>query len=366
MFHPKTTITLPDGKEVQAIAPVVISASRATDIPAFYAEWFMHRLYTGYCVWRNPYNNQPQYISFKNLKVIVFWTKNPAPLIPYLAEIDRMGIKYYFQYTLNDYVEENYEPGLPPLEDRVSTFIQLSDLIGREKVIWRFDPLIITSPHFNGEAKLVPEKDVQYGTLTVDTLGNRIYKLGKDLHGKTNKLVFSFVDIDEYSKLADLKASYKMIPFGSGNMLKMAEHFQKLKQIWYDEYAWKVDIATCGEKFDLDKYGISHNRCIDPDLIVKLFGEDKELYNYIRHGKLTSEDLDSKPELDGDKVKDKGQRLACGCMLSKDIGSYNTCGHFCRYCYANKYADMESTKKNMSNHNPYGESIINVSASYAT
>ena len=106
MFHPKTTITLPDGTEVQAIAPVIVSASRANDIPTFYSEWLMNRLRAGYCVWRNPYNGQPQYVSFKNLKVIVFWTKNPAPLMPRLKEIDEMGVKYYFQYTLNNYVEE--------------------------------------------------------------------------------------------------------------------------------------------------------------------------------------------------------------------------------------------------------------------
>lgn len=342
MFHPKAALTLPDGTNVQSIAPVIVSASRATDIPAFYSEWLMNRLRTGYCVWRNPYNGKPQYVSFKNLKVVVFWTKNPAPLIPYLKEIDDMGIKYYFQYTLNDYVAENFEPGLPPLDERVETFTKLSRLIGPERVIWRFDPLILA----------------ETSKLTLGTLGNRVYMLGKRLAHKTNKLVFSFVDISEYSKLSNLVDTYGMKSFTPDEMEKMGEYMYKIKQLWLLRYGWDVDIATCGEKFDLNRYGISHNRCVDPDLIVGLFGEDRELYNYVRHGKLTSDDLDGKAELDSGDVKDKGQRLACGCMLSKDIGSYNTCGHFCRYCYANKFADMESTKKNISNHRPSGETIV--------
>lgn len=355
MFHPKTTITLPDGKEAQAIAPVIVSASRATDIPAFYSEWLMNRLRAGYCVWRNPYSGQPQYVSFKNLKVIVFWTKNPAPLMPRLKEIDEMGVKYYFQYTLNNYVEENFEPGVPPIESRIETFLKLSRLIGPEKVVWRFDPLILTSP---SRHELAPGDFVEYAKLTPEALGNRIYLLGNRLAKSTDKLVFSFVDIDEYSKLSDLKDTYRMLPFTQENVDLMCGYMQQLKTIWHERFGWDVDIATCGEKYDLEKYGITHNRCVDPDLIIRLFGDDKELYNYIRHGKLTSDDLDGKAELDGGDVKDKGQRLACGCMLSKDIGSYNTCGHFCRYCYANKYADMESTKRNMSAHDPEGESII--------
>ena len=103
----KLTITLPNGSTVEAIAPVIISASRSTDIPAFYAQWFINRLRAGYCVWYNPFNQQQKmYISFKNCKVVVFWTKNPKPILPYLHELDEKGIHYYFQFTLNDYAKE--------------------------------------------------------------------------------------------------------------------------------------------------------------------------------------------------------------------------------------------------------------------
>ena len=145
MVSDKHNITTDKGEKVEATAPVIISASRSTDIPAFYAKWFFNRLAKGYCTWYNPFNiNQKMYISFERCKVIVFWTKNPAPIIPYLPELDKRGIHYYFQVTLNDYVKEGFEPNVPSVEERVETFKALSNLIGKEKVIWRFDPLIIT------------------------------------------------------------------------------------------------------------------------------------------------------------------------------------------------------------------------------
>lgn len=129
------------GLFVDAQAPVIISASRATDIPAFYAKWFINRLKAGYVIWHNPFNQQPMYVSFKNCKVIVFWTKNPKPLIPLLHKIDQAGLHYYFQFTLNDYMKERLEPNVPPLDARIKMFKELSNPIGKEKVIWRFDPI---------------------------------------------------------------------------------------------------------------------------------------------------------------------------------------------------------------------------------
>ena len=106
MSTEKIKIKTQYGQIVEASAPVIISASRSTDIPAFYAKWFFNRLAKGYCVWYNPFNRQPLYISFKNCKVIVFWTKNPEPIIPYLTELDKRGIHYYFHVTINDYEKE--------------------------------------------------------------------------------------------------------------------------------------------------------------------------------------------------------------------------------------------------------------------
>ena len=179
----KLTITDQNGVTHDATAPVIISASRSTDIPAFYAKWFFNRLEAGYCVWYNPFNQRPMHISFKNCKFIVFWTKNPEPILPYLKELDKRGIKYYFQFTLNDYENEKFEPCLPKLEKRIETFKELSQKIGKERVIWRFDPLILTP------------------NLTTRDLLKRIWNIGNKIFGCTEKLVFSFVDVAAYKKV---------------------------------------------------------------------------------------------------------------------------------------------------------------------
>ncbi|EFC75760.1 hypothetical protein HMPREF0649_01192, partial [Segatella buccae D17] len=183
MINGKEFLKTEQGKTVEATAPVIISASRSTDIPAFYAKWLFNRLTKGYCVWYNPFNQQPMYISFKNCKVMVFWTKNPKPIIPYLSELDKRGIHYYFQVTLNDYVNEGFEPNVPPVSKRIEVFKKLSQMIGKERIIWRFDPLIVT-----------PQ-------LTPRMLLTRIWHIGNELKGYTDKLVFSFVDVKAYRKV---------------------------------------------------------------------------------------------------------------------------------------------------------------------
>lgn len=182
-MNEKVTITTRNRAQVEAQAPVIISASRSTDIPAFYAKWFINRLREGYCVWYNPFNQQPMYVSFKNCKVVVFWTKNPEPIMPYLHELDQRGIHYYFQVTLNDYKDEHLEPNVPSVEHRVEVFKKLSDMIGHDRVIWRFDPLIVTPD-------ITPRK-----------LLTRIWHIGNMLKGYTDKLVFSFVDVKTYRKV---------------------------------------------------------------------------------------------------------------------------------------------------------------------
>lgn len=338
-----------NGEIVDGIAPVIISASRSTDIPAFYAKWFINRLRAGYCVWYNPFNQKPMYISFEKTKVVVFWTKNPEPLIPYLPELDRRGIHYYFQVTLNDYVNEGFEPNVGPVEQRVEVFKRLSDLIGKERVIWRFDPLIVT-----------PQ-------LTARQLLTKVYHVGNQLKRYTDKLVFSFIDVRAYRKVQN--NLIKETPFytretvenaePSGNYLvELVEGLAKLRDHWISE-GWNLSLATCGESIDLDKYGIEHNRCIDGELMERLFAEDKELVYYLRTGKLPEPDLFGNiPELPADRkdLKDKGQRKVCGCMISKDIGMYNTCRHFCVYCYANTSKDV--ILNNKDRHNDDSESII--------
>lgn len=140
----KTSLILENGSAVQAACPVIVSASRSTDIPAFYTDWFFHRLKTGYSVWTNPFNGVKSYVSYAKTRFIVFWSKNPLPLLPYLDTLREKNIGCYIQYTLNNYEAEGLEPGVPPLERRIDTFLKLSAHLGKQAVIWRFDPLVLT------------------------------------------------------------------------------------------------------------------------------------------------------------------------------------------------------------------------------
>ena len=347
----KIHIKTDSGELVEAQAPIIISASRSTDIPAFYAQWFINRLRAGYVVWYNPFNRSKVYVSFAKCKVVVFWTKNPKPLIPLLEELDKRGIHYYFQFTLNDYIEEGFEPGVPKLEERVETFKKLSSLIGKEKVIWRFDPLIMTSQQ------------------TVRGLLKKIWHVGNQIKGYTDKLVFSFVDVKDYKKVQSnfvketnyyTKEDVLSAEWSKEKMEEMAEGIAKLRDVW-KEQGWPITLATCAESVELERFGIEHNRCIDGELMKEIFKEDEDLVYYLKYGEMPPENslfppsLD-RPALSAKKMKDKGQRKLCGCMVSKDIGMYNTCRHLCVYCYAN--TSKELVLKNKEKHNDNSESII--------
>jgi len=338
-----------NGDVVTGKAPVIISASRSTDIPAFFTKWLMNRIEKGYCVWYNPFNkSKPYYVSFKNAKVFVFWTKNPKPLMPFLKELDNRGIHYYFQFTLNDYELEGFEPSLPKLEQRVETFKNLSNLIGKDKVIWRFDPLILSNQ------------------LTVMDLLKKIYYLGNKIKGYTGKLVFSLVDVMAYKKVQNnlirdsayfSRSNIFKAEFTNEDTNELASGLQKIHQSWKDG-GWAIQLATCGEKIDLSKYGILHNKCVDDDLLREQFNSDNELMYFLDFGKLPIKayELFSSDNIKKKTLKDKGQRIECGCIVSKDIGMYNTCRHNCVYCYAN--TSLKIVEKNFSKHNLDSESII--------
>ena len=349
MAFEKTILKTDTGAIVEAIAPVIISASRSTDIPAFYAKWFINRLAKGYCAWYNPFNQQKMYISFKKCRVVVFWTKNPEPIIPYLHELDERGIHYYFQVTLNDYEKEGFEPNVAPLEKRIETFKNLSQKIGKEKVIWRFDPLIIT-PNIGPKELL-----------------KRIWTIGNQLKGYTDKLVFSFVDVKAYQKVQNNMVKETMIftkedidkaEANHAQRIEIVEGLKKIRGAWLQE-GWKIEMATCAEDIDLEVYGIEHNRCIDSELMKRIFANDEELVYYLHTLKWPERDIFGQiPPIPqkNKNVKDTGQRKLCGCMVSKDIGMYNTCRHLCVYCYAN--TSKELVLKNATRHNDDCESII--------
>ena len=345
----RVQITTDSGETAEAVAPVILSASRSTDIPAFYSKWFFNRLSKGYCVWYNPFSRKKVYVSFKNTKVIVFWTKNPKPVLPYLHILDEMGIHYYFQVTLNDYENEGFEPCVPSLKSRIDTFRELSSMIGKERVIWRFDPLILT-----------PSLDVRQ-------LLTKIWHVGNAIKGCTEKLVFSFADVSCYRKVQNnliketglfTRDSVCRAELSPAEIYETAAGLMKIREAWAAK-DWNVSMATCAETADLESFGIKHNSCIDADLMERLFGDDRELVYFLHTGKLPEPDLfGSVPEIPAERknLKDPGQRKACGCIISKDIGMYNTCRHFCAYCYAN--TSREIVDRNKYRHTWDKKSII--------
>lgn len=295
--HPTISLRNDNGTEILAQIPLIVSASRATDIPAFYSDWFFHRLDMGYVRWRNPFSGQDSYVSFANTRFIVFWSKNPAPLLSHLSTLKVRRIGCYIQYTLNDYEAEGLEPNVPTLTQRINTFRRLVDALGIGAVVWRFDPLILTD------------------RINIDTLLRKIARIADALVGYTEKLVFSFADIESYKKVSR-NLRQNGINYREWDEDSMCEFALRLSTLNRDN--WDFRLATCAERIDLSEYGIAHNRCIDSELISRIAPDDAVLQNFLYNA-----------------GADSGQRKACGCILSKDIGAYNTCSHGCLYCYAN-------------------------------
>ena len=342
----KATLRRENGERVDMQTPHIVSASRSTDIPAFYADWFFHRLGVGYSAWTNPFNGVRSYVSYKLTRFIVFWSKNPRPLLAYLPYLKERRINCYVQFTLNDYEPEGFEPSVPGLQERIDTFRRLVDMLGVGGVVWRFDPLVLTEQ------------------TDIDTLLEKIRNIGDQLRGYTEKLVFSYADIKSYSKVTRnlTKNNIAYREWDEAGMRRMAEGIAGLNN------AWHYQMGTCAEKIDLQEYGIEHNHCVDLDLIVRRAYNDPELMHFLG---IKIED----PQLFGSTPgaiilpdgrlatttkdhKDPGQRTACGCIISKDIGQYNTCVHRCVYCYANANCDI--ARQNYARHltDPTGESIV--------
>ncbi|MDR0486048.1 MAG: DUF1848 domain-containing protein [Elusimicrobiota bacterium] len=267
---------------------MIISASRRTDIPAFYSDSFMNALRAGFILVKNPFNFQnisKIILSPKDIDLIVFWTKDPRPLMRYLDEIDGLGYKYYFQFTITPYGRD-IEKNIADKNEIIEAFKSLSKKIGFQKVILRYDPVLINGKydlffHFKAFERLIEK-----------------------LSGYTQRVVFSFLDF--YRKTEKNLKGGGAREITTGEMRQIAETFSNITS------KQNLSLETCAEGIDLQEFGIKHSKCIDGDLIEKILGRSI-----------------------ADKNKKDDNRLYCGCMKSKDIGSYNTCRHFCLYCYAN-------------------------------
>jgi DNA repair photolyase len=298
-----------------------------------------------FCPFANGNTNKKRKCRF-----IVFWSKNPEPLLEHLDELKDRNISCYIQYTLNDYEKEGLEKGVPALEERIDTFKRLVDKLGKGRVIWRFDPLILTD---------------QIG---LDDVLRKVENIGDQLQGYTEKLVFSYADIASYKKVrSNLEKSH--INYQEWTELQMEEFARRLSEL---NGKWHFQLATCGEKIDIGRYGIQHNRCVDDELMVRFAHHDKALMDFLGVEIKTVENSlfgtepvpasairlgETQYALKKRDNRDKGQRQFCGCMVSKDIGEYNTCPHFCEYCYAN--SSKEKVVENYEKHEikPLGEAI---------
>jgi hypothetical protein len=268
---------------------LIFSASRRTDIPAFFGEWFLERLRCGDVAARNPVNTrQITRFTFNPACVdcIVFWTKNPAPFMKYLDSIDELGYAYYFQFTITPY-EKDLEQNLDK-RGITDTFIRLSERIGRDRVVWRYDPVIINDRY------------------PVSFHVDRFCGMAEQLCGHTEKCVISFVD--GYRFLADAMRRYGITELQPQHIESLAGQICRA----LDALPSRITIAACCEKIDLAEYGIQRNACVDGELITRITGVRREYR------------------------KDPSQRAGCRCVQSRDIGAYSTCRHTCVYCYAGR------------------------------
>lgn len=281
---------------------MILSVSRRTDIPAFYSDWLLNRLKEGYVLVPNPRNpsrySQVQ-LSPQTVDCIVFWTKNPREMILKLDTISAMGYDFYIQFTLTPYGRE-VEAFLPDKKELIETFQKLSAILGPKRVIWRYDPVILTD-----------QMDVAYHLECFE-------KMAGLLQGCTDRCVFSFLDF--YARLGTTLRELGAFPIQEGDMFRIGEGFSQ------SAHKYGIQLSTCCESVDLSQFGITHASCIDGDLIEELTGCRLR------------------------KRKDTGQRPGCGCMESVDIGSYDSCTHGCRYCYG--VFSQERARKNRENHDP--------------
>lgn len=289
---------------------MIISASRRTDIPAFYAEWFMNRIRAGFCIVPNPMNaKQTPVVSLRpeDVEAIVFWSKNPAPLLPYLDELDKRGFHYYFQFTLNDYPRA-LEPNVPSFNARLETFRELSERVGASRVVWRYDPIVISN------------------FTNYDFHRERFACIAQEIAGMTQRVMISIVDFYKKTErhLALLEKEEGFIFQRDLTVLNDIDLL--LKDLAGIAKENNIEIYTCAEEKDYSQVGVTPGRCIDSTIITRIMGRNI-LYK-----------------------KDPYQRESCLCNVSKDIGLNNTCMHGCPYCYATM--DYAMAQRKYKEHDP--------------
>jgi len=281
----------------------IVSASRRTDIPAFYAPWLMNRIRAGFCVYPNPFFPQKHYrVSLRSEDVLgfVFWTRHAAPLMPRLPELDRAGFPYYFQYTVVGY-PRTVDARCPPPAAAARTFCALSRQIGADRVIWRYDPILLTRE------------------LTNTWHRDHFRRLADALAPATRRLVVSVVD--PYAKTRRRVGTTE-----DGVSYGIEAYGELLQWIAAEGAARGLRVQSCAEPL-LRVPGIEPGRCVDGSLLCSLSGRTP-----------------------APKFPLHRQREGCLCHRSVDIGANDSCGFGCRYCYAT--ASHERARETLRRHRP--------------
>ena len=299
---------------------MIISASRRTDIPAYFAEGFMKSVRARYSDVPHPFNSKKVYrvdLRPEAVDAVVFWTRDPEPLMPHLDELNRLGYRYYFLFTLIDY-PARFEPGLRPLEERIETFRRLAERIGPGRLLWRYDPILVTT---------ITDLDFHLRSFA---------RLADELQGATRRVIVSFYDAyrsteRRLSTLGELGIRHFpreklfgpagwMEPEGRGASQSNSgggevpkEHTRDfLRRLSRAARERAMRPTSCAEPISFESYGIEAAPCIDPELIERELGARVS------------------------RAKDPGQRGECLCVKSRDIGVYGTCPAGCIYCYAQR------------------------------
>lgn len=264
---------------------MILSVSRRTDIPRFYSDWFFERIKEGFLYVRNPMNSRQISridLSPEQVELIVFWTKDPSPMLVRLPELN--AIPCYLQFTLTGYGRD-VEPGLPDKQELIRVFKEFSKVLGPDRMVWRYDPIFINDRY-------------------EEAYHLRAFKqIARELKGHTNKVVISF--LDWYGKTARNMKGIKAEEMTEERMLRISRAMAEVAGSCH------MRIEACAETADLSQAGVSRGSCIDPVMVEKILGVPIK------------------------EKKDRNQRAECGCLESVEVGAYDTCLMGCKYCYAN-------------------------------
>lgn len=284
---------------------MIINTGSRTDIPAFYADWFYNRIAAGEVLVRNPYNLNAvtRYrLDPEVVDALVFCTKNPAPMLPRLSELD--AFRQLWHVTITPYGKE-IEPSVPDKHDVLKSFQELSRKVGKEHIVWRYDPVFLSDRY-----------SMEYHLRAFETMA-------AELDGYTGQVIISFIDLYQKTKknFPEVREVYEP------EQDALSEAFVSIAK------AHGMEVIACLEAARLAQFGVDVSGCMTKEKMEQA--------------------LDIRLRVPAGKAQ---ARDGCSCLLGGDIGMYNTCSHFCRYCYANY--DRKTVLQNRELHDPGSPFLI--------